>query len=216
MKFNWQQFKEKWIKRTYKPRSFKSVEEMMDEVTKEAFLEGIYNTIRRFFKRLFEAPMDFIRNVKWDLQRAERGWSDCDAWGTYSYLAKVIKETCQYIRKHKHGVPMGCFKKNDPVDETGNFTDEAMERADVRWGEALDDIIFTFDTLQKVEEYDLIMPFTKRYFNTEEIIKWQKYCDSINGRKGKEPLARVMTKEEFKRYNRGWKLFRKHFQNLWD
>lgn len=216
MKFNWKEFKEKWIKRTYKPRSFKTVDEMMDELNDNAILEGIYKAIYYPLLSLWQKPGDYVRSIKWGLQRADRGWSDCDAWGAYSYLAKVIKETCQYIKQHKHGVPMGCFKKSDPMDDSGNFTEEATEIADKRWEYALNDIIFTFESLQKIDEHDLILPPGKNYFNEEEIIRWQKYCDSVNGRSNREPKARIMTIEEFKRYHRGWKMFKKYFQNLWD
>jgi len=46
-----------------------------------------------------------IKETKWFFQRAVRGWSDCDAWGAYNYLAKVISEMTAYLAHKPSGFP---------------------------------------------------------------------------------------------------------------
>lgn len=218
MRFNWLQFKEKWIKRTRKPRAYKSVDEMLNEIKKDAFLEGIWNEIYYTTKHFWELPGDTLTELKWRIQRSKNGWAVCDAWGAYHHIASVIKGTLEYVRDHKHGVPMQCFRKSDPIDKTGNHTDEAMNNAIKRWGKVLDDIIWTFNMIEEIDNHTVCFPYRNTYFTKVEIKKWEKFCEEMNSREDRlsEYNCRIMTRAEFKRYNRGWKLFKEHFFSLWD
>ncbi len=46
-------------------------------------------------------------HVKYFIQRGRRGWSDRDAWGWYNRHAEIMVGVLQYLRKHKHGTPLG-------------------------------------------------------------------------------------------------------------
>ena len=46
-----------------------------------------------------------LKETKWFFQRGSRGWSDCDAWGGYNYLAKITSEMTAYLARIAHGYP---------------------------------------------------------------------------------------------------------------
>ena len=46
-----------------------------------------------------------IRNIKWKIQRARRGYADCDLWEFDEYLAQIIKEGCFILAEQKGSYP---------------------------------------------------------------------------------------------------------------
>lgn len=52
-----------------------------------------------------ERLSDGLREVKWFLQRGRRGWADRDTWGLDGYLARVISESVEHLRRTTHGYP---------------------------------------------------------------------------------------------------------------
>lgn len=46
-------------------------------------------------------------HIKYLFQRGRRGWSDRDAWGWCSHHAQMMVGVLQYLRKYKHGHPIG-------------------------------------------------------------------------------------------------------------
>ncbi len=47
----------------------------------------------------------FPRRVYWFIQRGRRGYSDLDCWNFHNYLARVISEGTEQLRKQKTGYP---------------------------------------------------------------------------------------------------------------
>lgn len=45
------------------------------------------------------------RRAQWRIQRAQRGWADCDTWNLHYYLARVIGECLVHLRDHGIGYP---------------------------------------------------------------------------------------------------------------
>src|SRR5258708_39367581 len=45
--------------------------------------------------------------VVWFVQRGQRGYSDRDVWGWCDHHAAMMVGVLQYLRKHKHGYPIG-------------------------------------------------------------------------------------------------------------
>lgn len=71
--------------------------------------ENIWWPISGFLERIFR---DKPREIKWFFQRGKRGYSDCDAWGLYSYLLDWLPKAIRNMRDCKNGYPMGLtFKK---------------------------------------------------------------------------------------------------------
>ena len=45
------------------------------------------------------------------IQRAKRGYADCDVWSLDEYLCKVIKNSVEQLKKNTHSYPMGITKE---------------------------------------------------------------------------------------------------------
>lgn len=52
-------------------------------------------------------PMALYDHAKWFIQRGMRGYSDRDVWGWYSHHATMMVGVLRYLRKYKHGYPIG-------------------------------------------------------------------------------------------------------------
>lgn len=169
------------------------------------FIE-LYKSIRGFFYRLPDVPY----NIKWYIlriyQRSSRGWADSDAWGFDCYLARVIKEGCEWLRKNKHGCP--CIEGYD------SQTDEGFDAMCKEWDRILENIAWTFAIAEKINDYNWRYP-SGEYFTDEEVISGQKFCNEMKKDYPNEDYH-VMTREEVVRYRQGWVYFQQYFFNLWD
>lgn len=175
-------------------------------------------SIRRFFICWLEHPEDLQLWIKHCYQRITRGWSNRDAWGLDYHLSEVITGGCKWLKENKHGIPMSAFEETDPLDETGNHTDEAMEMATVRWNKILDSIIDTFEVTKNIQEdhwvyqrsseYDMKLATKYRKMNKELKEAHPKLYEKRN--------LHVMTKKECIKYEEGWKNFQEHYFSLWD
>lgn len=182
----------------------------------------ILNWLQSYYyctKRVFEYPGDWYRECKWFIQRGKRGYSDRDLWGFHNYLQRVIKEGCIYLKENKHGVPCEVDDGTIPTSKDGNWTDAGFEKARKKWDKILDKIIWSFEALEKVEYRDWILVPEEK-----DRPRLRKFVKSLNN-PDEEPLfedlpprepTHLMTKTEMKKYNEGWDLFKKYFQNLWD
>lgn len=50
---------------------------------------------------------DLYDHAKWFIQRGQRGYSDADVWGWCDHHSRMMVGVLQYLRKHKHGYPIG-------------------------------------------------------------------------------------------------------------
>lgn len=69
-----------------------------------------------------------------------------------------------------------------------------------QWDLALGDMIYTFWVIILINNDEMIMYVPKK--------KWQKHCAEFK--------YCTLTRKEYRRYKKGWKLFQKYFFNLWD
>lgn len=81
--------------------------------------------------------MDFLRQIKYFIQRGRRGWSDQDAWSIHGYLSEVMPPM---LRKLKGGI--GCPSEFFDREYKNN------ECAD--WHEALEEMAQAFEIAEKV------------------------------------------------------------------
>jgi len=72
-----------------------------------------------------------------------------------------------------------------------------------KWEKILDDIAYMFETAHEIQDMQAVFPEKK------------KATESMNQHRKKYKI-KVLTKEEFARYNKGWKLFQEYFYSLWD
>lgn len=184
-----------------------------------AVIKEAYDTAIRYgWYRLPDYPNNIKLWARTKYQRAKRGWATSDAWGFDWYLARVIKEGCQWLKENKHGIPMSAFDKNCPTDEYGGPTDEAHKIAEKKWEEILGKIIKTFETAQNIQEkhwlyqksseYDVKLANRFRRFQKKHRKEDPDIFDESDGH--------VMTKKECLAYEEGWALFQEHFFGLWD
>lgn len=175
---------------------------------KNSTLRDKYLNIYRFFLHIKEFPSDAYYQLRFWYQRADRGWANSDAWGFDWYLARVIKEGCQYLKKHKHGCP--CLD-GFPVEESGHFSDETFDLMCKEWDRRLDCIIYTFELAQCIQEDN---------FHYQRSTEWtQEKADEYNKiwiDWKYLPKPRALSLEECQRYEEGWNYFKDHFFSLWD
>ena len=72
------------------------------------------------------------------------------------------------------------------------------------WDRIMDKMIYTFDIEKGVCDSDIYIPN-----NAKEYIRLKKTFKNM-------PTIKLLTGSEHKKYEEGWKLFRKYFNALWD
>jgi len=176
-----------------KPKKYNSIDEMMKSTITPSV--EIYHTIYRFFMHIKEAPTDLYNETKWFIQRGIRGYSDRDLWGFNYYLSEMIPKGLKHLKRIQHILPT--WKPN-----------EKEEIAKKRWHGIMDDMIYTFETAEKIACDHYIYCPSKSY-NNKVYTKLRKDLGGVD-------FTTIMTLEECKRYEQGWKYFQKHFFSLWD
>ena len=164
-------------------------------------LKDIYYAIRRIFVAISDIP----RNIKYFIQRGKRGCATCDWWSFDYYIAGVIVIGIKALKKYGTSLPIlkGCNKKGEP-----------NVLAKKRWYKILDNLIYTFETAQKIVNRDLHY-IPSKSFTIKKYNKEKKFCDEISKEFPTIP-ARLMTKKESLRFEKGFDLFKEWFFCLWD
>jgi len=172
---------------------YKSVKDSIDGIKRGySFWEWFIvhpkmNWLRWLIYNLPDAPKDCYNTIKWFIQRGIRGYSDFDTWDLDGYLSKVIKNSVIDLQKNGCGLPNDCNEKE--------------------WDEIMNKIIITFHTSELIAEGRYI------YFSTYE----HDYKNYAQFKKVlKDTKVFVMSYDDCKRYEKGWELFKKYFNNLWD
>lgn len=57
-------------------------------------------------RRILTSPLRWRRNIKYWIQRANRGYADCDVWSGDTYLARQIAGILTWLVENGHGVSM--------------------------------------------------------------------------------------------------------------
>jgi len=162
--------------------------------------------------RLLEHPEDFRYWLIHKYQRAKRGWSNRDTWGFDYFLATVIIGGLKHLKKTKHGIPNAFC--NNRIDNSK----KEFKKAEERWDKALDCMIKSFETSISISEDHWFYQNSNKY-DLKQANYWRKVHKKwlIEDRKlYTEGQLKVMTKKECKEYEKGWELFRIHFNSLWD
>ncbi len=142
--------------------------------------------IESFF---YGMPHNYLRYVKWPLQRLFRGHSDCDLWGLSTRIAEFSLRHIKAFRKTKlHGYPS---------------TLDSPEQ----WEEILDKIIFALENT--IDEYCGYKKFEIKA--GEYDIKDGQFI-TLQERKWDEEGY----KEHLKKVEEGIELFGKYWRDLWD
>lgn len=70
----------------------------------DVFCDWIYYLFSGSF--IFDIELCF-KKIRWFFQRAKRGWAECDMWGMYCYLGKVISGMLKELKENEVGYPAG-------------------------------------------------------------------------------------------------------------
>lgn len=121
-----------------------------------------------------------LRRIYCYFWRGAKGWCAMDTWGFDSYLNRVIPAGLKYLRSHAHGHP----------------TDISFDE----WIQKLDDMIFFFETREKIDDYELLAQDAPPSLAEFE----------------RQRGTRMITKAEQERMERGRKAFNDYYAHLWD
>jgi len=160
--------------------------------------KNIFWYIDSFFLRAIDKITGFPREVKWFIQRGKRGWADCDTWDFGTYLASVIAHGTEHLAKYVHGHP--CSSPEDKMTQG-------------KWIDILYTISSTFSWEQNICEGNAYYIPSNR--PESEYNEMKNDFKEVHKRCKADP-GRIMTRNEAKEYEQGWKLFRKYFGHLWD
>jgi len=165
----------------------------MDRLIKETKAEKKARPIYYFFYGIGWRICHYIDalplRIKSFFQRGLRGWAVSDVWGLHYYLATVISKSMRNLKKQSHSHPP-------------NLTEG-------KWIDIINEIIYTFEVAERISDSELYLINDKKL--REE---WQKSLNEIN--KNYESHNRCMTDKEIKQYEKGWRLFKEYFFDLWD
>jgi hypothetical protein len=176
-------------------------------------------------------PKTYWYWMKCKIQRANRGWADCDIWGLDNYLSEWLPDALRRLKETKQGVPCSMFtdeELNLEDSEGWNGPDKtASERAKVAWDEVLDKIVAGFEAYNRIQ--DSPCSYEK------EIGEWPhaewkfEPCEDkshlhkmVHTDEEQKAIDEWMAKEkpllerDQKIWEEGAALFIKHFGSLWD
>lgn len=158
--------------------------------------------IRNFF-----SPSSWLRLHKWRKQRADRGWSDRDAWGAGDHIAKITAEMLTHLRDHTYVSWPEWFKLNVKEDGKGayknltqviNDINNYLEFSETTWSHGLSHKSGT----------------TGKFSGSWHYKGGRKLSEN-------EITARIKkhaTKESklYKKANKAMEFFGRHFSSFWD
>ena len=172
------------------------------------------------------SPRTYYYYVKYKIQRANRGWADCDIWSLDNYLAEWLPDALKRLKKIKHGIPMAVFPE-DPqyTDETGNATEAATEIASKNWDEILGKMISGFEAYNRTQDSpqsyeneigefpDIPWRFEPAGPHSSRLVHTPEEEASLDDWMAKE---RPLIERDQKIWEEGAGLFIKYFGSLWD
>lgn len=142
--------------------------------------------------KFFDFLRDIPKEIEWFFQRGIRGYSDRDVWDVRNWFENTVIPMLEQLQKTKHGYPMDTTEEQWDIilKNMIDYFKESTER-------------YCSEKNEYTEDY-----LASLYENN------QKKCDGIE----KEWIRREneITKYKIEMKNKAFKLFSKHFYNLWD
>jgi hypothetical protein len=152
----------------------------------------------KIFYRLQQLPRDIWLYCVRFYQRGRYGISIQDTWHLDFYLTDIIIQGIKTLKNSQIGYII-CL----PEDINKKWSQELEDRNTKEWCRILDEIIWTFETNQKI-------------INLDWVGLQEEYSEELANKLINLVYTHVMTKEECERYKQGWKYFQKYFNALWD
>jgi len=176
---------------------YEGQEELFKDIHEDEKKHPIYYMIYGWYWRVYYIITGIPLQIRTFFQRGKKGIAESDIWNLHDYLSKVTIEGLKYIKEYGIGVPTW---------EEGMKEGEATKK----WHEILDTLIWTFEIAQKISDGNV-------YYlrNVKDRKSWREVCKKLN-KKHPEYENRVMTDKEIRKYDKGWRLFKKYYYSLWD
>lgn len=169
-------------------------------------------------RSLFDLSL-WLRLHKWRKQRANRGWSDSDAWGAGDHIAQVTAEMLQYLQDHSYCDWPEWFKLNVQEEGKNAYTNlqeviddinAYLEFEKTSWSDGLDTKRDKLDEVfKKSEDGELYEYVGPDWYEGEK-----KLTEAAIGNR-----IRKWRNEEIKLYKKAQKamvFFGRHFSGFWD
>jgi len=180
-------------------------------------LSSGYRVFTSYWWKYWFSPSSYYYWAKYKIQRANRGWADCDVGSLDYYLSQWLPDALKLLRSTKHGTPFSMFEPGEcetiQSDGTQWAGEEASARAEAKWQVTLTKMIEGFEALNRMDDglyeselgpYPMSIHFLEDINNPSEE-REQRYKKSRGLEKRDEAI-----------FQEGMKLFVEHFRDLWD
>ena len=146
-----------------------------------------------------------FRRIKWAYQRIKYGVSDWDIVSFDSYLSTIIiRGLKKSLISSGFGTPFGDDKDCSKITRI------------------YEDIIFTFEVQKKLVNMEVVLPeqgqsyedYAAEYKKIDEHMDTKEEID-FWGKNDWKFSSILISKEDYKRYQRGWKYFKQYFGCFW-
>ena len=124
---------------------------MIIRKTKKKFREKYYS-LYRFVDRGWNKVRP--STIKHYYERAKHGYSYQDNWAMDSYMIETLLPMFENLKNDTHGAGMQFYLTEDGVDEVGNPTDSATEKALDRQQNVYGEIIYGLKCAKQVNDMD--------------------------------------------------------------
>ena len=162
------------------------------------------------------SPQTYYYWLKYKIQRARRGWADCDTWSLDNYLSTWLPAAIRHLKEHSHGYPANMFEDGDSTEENSYCAnDDAYARAEEKWDSILQTIIDGFVAYNRVSD-----GLYEEELGPYPMPEGDDFLTDINRPSAEKQarFARVRELEarDMQKFKEGMALFVEHFQSLWD
>ena len=161
------------------------------------------------------SPQTYYYWLKYKIQRAQRGWADCDTWSLDNYLAEWLPAALRHLKEHSHGFPAHMFEDGDSTEENNYCaSDDAYARAEEKWDSILQTMIDGFDAYNRAQDglyEDELGPYPLDPDFLENLNK-----PLSAERQARFARVRELEARDMQKFKEGMALFVEHFQSLWD
>ena len=163
-------------------------------------------------------PKTYYYWLKYKIQRAQRGWADCDTWSLDNYLSKWLPGALRHLKKHKHGTPCSMYAEHElETVQPDGFQwagEEADKRASEKWDAIMDKMIEGFEAYNRVQD-GLYEAELGPYPIDPDFLENLNKPMSLEQRK-RFDMSRELEKRDMALFQQGSALFIEHFGSLWD
>jgi len=150
-------------------------------------------------------PLSLLGNVvsyiKKFIQRGLHGISEEDMWNLDYYVSSVMIEGLRYLKENNRGYPAEVIDS-----DTNQINDADDKRYNRKWIKILEELEWTFDIAKQITHGDV------EYVKIEHYEEMAPKMIELTKKHG----GRVLSMLEIRRFNKGFRLFKKYFFSLWD